>query len=226
MEERSIGEVTRRTLGYVDFVVVVDDGSTDMTADSARQAGALVVRHERNLGKGRALRTGFSFVAQSNPNILVTLDADGQHPPDQIPLIIEPIVMGDADLVIGTRLRAKNVMPTVRRLSNGISTFLVRLVSGLPTQTCTDSQCGFRAFSPRMFSILRNLKSDRYNIESETLVLAARSGLRIKEIPITCAYSARMGSKIKVSREIPLFLGLIIRFSLETFRHRKLKADT
>lgn len=221
-EEMFVGDVVRRTLSYSDAVIVIDDGSQDDTALRSAKAGAYVIANGRNRGKGYALRRGIMQGMEMNADIIVTLDADSQHLPEEIPRLVAPLLDGRADLTIGTRFpyRYKYSVraPSIRWASNRLSTFLVRFAAGLKASELSDSQCGFRGFSRKALSCL-NLVSERYNIEGETVIQAARLGLRIAEVPIACIYSARLRSKMKPSREIPLFLMLILRSLFDRWRH-------
>jgi len=133
-EEETIGEVVRETLQYVDEVIVIDDGSTDKTSIIAENAGAKVVRHRENKGYIEALRTGFK---NATGDIIVTLDADGQHPPKYIPKLIEPILKGEADLVIGAREKLT--------LSERIITWLTRFKANI-----SDASTGYRAIKSKI----------------------------------------------------------------------------
>jgi len=106
-EQRTIAEVILKTEKNVDRVVVVDDGSSDLTAEVAERLGATVIRHKRNIGYGAALRSGFEHALKLNPKVVVTLDTDGQHDPNEIPNLVKPILEGKADVVIGSRFLRK-----------------------------------------------------------------------------------------------------------------------
>ncbi|WP_369425456.1 glycosyltransferase family 2 protein, partial [Methanothrix sp.] len=141
-EETSIGSVVLLTRMYVDRVIVVDDGSSDRTAEVARLAGAEVIRHPTNMGKGAALRTG--FMAAEGADVIVTLDSDGQHDPADIPRLIQPVLHGEADMVNGSRYLRGNRKdtPLYRRVGQRVLDMATNLDSGLRV---TDSQSGFRA---------------------------------------------------------------------------------
>jgi glycosyltransferase involved in cell wall biosynthesis len=146
-EEKTIAKVILQTQKYVDKVIVCDDGSTDMTAEIAEKLGAVVVRHSRNLGYGAALNTLFREAVKLNPSCIVTIDADGQHNPSDIPKLVEPIVRGEADIVIGSRfLSSKDNTPKYRRLGIKVITGIARKIS---YPQITDAQSGFRAYSRR-----------------------------------------------------------------------------
>jgi glycosyltransferase involved in cell wall biosynthesis len=184
-EERFIGSVVLKTLRYADLVIVVDDGSTDDTAGIAEAAGALVVRHAQNQGKGVAINTGVRKAREVCPGVVVLLDGDGQHLPAQIPKIAAPVQAGEADIVVGSRyLEPTSRVPRHRVLGHR---FFNLLTSGASRQSVTDSQCGFRAFSPAAFQTL-TFGSSGFSVESEMQFLAHEKRLRVVEVPITICY--------------------------------------
>lgn len=166
-------------------VLVVDDGSDDDTAARALSAGAAVASHEANRGKGRALATGLdAALALDGVRYVITLDADGQHPPEAIPAMLTPLLAGEADLVIGARHRDADVMPFSRRCSNWLSSALVSRAVG--TQV-PDSQSGYRAMTRAVAEAVRP-SGRRYEYETEFLLGAARRGYRIGAVPIPVVY--------------------------------------
>lgn len=185
-EERFIGSVVLKARRYADVVIVVDDGSTDATAEIATDAGAVVVQHHVNLGKGVALNTGFQkactlFV----PQVVVTLDGDWQHMPEEVPKVAAPILENQADIVIGSRyLESTSDVPFQRVLGHWGFTTLTNVLSGTSS---TDSQSGFRAFSLRAISTL-HFNSKGFSVESEMQFLANDHRLRVVETPITIRY--------------------------------------
>jgi len=185
-EEVSIGSVVLRSLTYAGHVVVIDDGSHDKTADIARRAGAMVIRHDANLGKGAGIRTAFEYAKSVDAEILVLIDGDGQHNPDEIPPLVEPILKGEADMVNGSRFLVKNghKVPAYRRVGQDVLTLVTNAGSG---QKITDSQNGFRAFSKNTFGCF-SFKENGMGIESEMLLDAASANLRIKEVQIDVRY--------------------------------------
>lgn len=185
-EEISIGSIVLLTSKFVDNVIVIDDGSSDRTADIARSAGAEVILHEVNKGKGRALKTGFTAAVNLGADIIVTIDSDGQHNPADIPKLVDPIFKGEADIVNGSRYLNgldKNT-PAYRRIGQTILDRCTNLNSGLKT---TDSQSGFRAFSAATVNVFR-FNAQGMAIESEMLADAGKAGLRIKEAEISVRY--------------------------------------
>lgn len=185
-EEVSIGSIVLLTMRYCDNVIVVDDGSSDRTAEIARNAGANVLIHEVNKGKGVALKTGFTAAADLGADIIVTMDSDGQHNPAEIPRLVAPIRDGTAEMVNGSRYLShtdKNT-PIYRRVGQTILDTATNMNSGL---RITDSQSGFRAFAASTKDVFR-FNAQGMAIESEMLADAGRSGLRIKEVEIGVRY--------------------------------------
>lgn len=192
-EETAIGSVVLRAKQHVDTVLVIDDGSTDATSAIARLAGAEVIRHEKNQGKGIALRNAFLRARELHAGILVCLDGDGQHNPDEIPGLIAPIQSGDADMVIGSRfLDIHSEIPRYRRAGQKVLTSLTNTVSATKV---TDSQSGFRAFSKKAIDSIP-LEVDGIGIESAMQRAADDLNLRIAEVPITCRYDIEHASKM------------------------------
>ena len=185
-EEVAIGSIVLCALRYADNVVVIDDGSKDNTVEVAKLAGAEVIVHHRNLGKGAAIKTAFSYARESNYDILVFIDGDGQHNPEEIPKLVAPILAGEADVVNGSRYlngNGKNT-PRYRRLGQRVLDVATNANSGLHL---TDTQSGFRAFAVHTASAFR-FQTDTHSIESEMLIDAAQKGLRIKEVEIGVRY--------------------------------------
>ena len=185
-EEVSIGSVVLRALTYTDQVVVVDDGSADRTAEVARLAGAEVVRHGVNRGKGAGVRTAFEYARKHDADVLVLIDGDGQHDPEEIPQLIAPILNGEADMVNGSRFLVKHRhhVPAYRRIGQDVLTLATNAGSG---HRLTDSQNGFRAFARKTFGCF-TFGENGMGIESEMLMDAAKARLRIKEVPIDVRY--------------------------------------
>ena len=187
-EEIAIGSVIARARQHVDEVLVIDDGSADCTFKVAELMGATVLRHEKNAGKGAALRTAFKWAMDKKVDILVTLDADGQHNPDEIPRLLQPILWKQADMVNGARFLKGHCLevPKYRRLGQEILTLATNMTADFKTRV-NDSQSGFRAFSSNTFATFK-FNNNGMGVESEMLADATGAGLRIKEVPITCRY--------------------------------------
>ena len=180
-----IGDVVRRTLTHVDHVVVVDDGSTDGTAEAARAAGAEVRRHETNRGPGAAARTCLEAGRELGADVLVTLDGDGQHDPDEIPAVVGPVLAGESDLIIGSRfLGGYNNVARYRKFGIDVITFLYNFGA---RNKITDAQSCFRAYGNRALQVL-GITEDGFGFSVETLVQARNGGLSIDEVSISCIY--------------------------------------
>ena len=167
-------------------VLVVDDGSDDDTAALAQAGGAAVACHQRNLGKGRALATGLAAAQALGARYVVTMDADGQHPPECIPALLEPLRSGTTDLVVGSRRRDGGSMPLGRRLTNGLSSALVSRALGA---VVPDSQSGFRAMRSAVAAAVKPA-GRRYEFETEFLFLAAAQGFRIGAVGVPTVYGS------------------------------------
>ncbi len=180
-ESSTIGEVVQSVKEYVHNVIVVDDGSVDATARQAEEAGALVIRHSVNLGKGAALKSGCDYACQRGAQQLIVMDADRQHDPLEIPLFLE--ALQEHDLVLGTR-QVPQTMPLVLLLGNKTINWLLYSLYGL---NISDSQCGYRAFTAAAYAALR-WDSLNYSVETEMVIKAGKKKLRYRQIPIQTIY--------------------------------------
>jgi glycosyltransferase involved in cell wall biosynthesis len=182
--ERSLGAVVRGTGRHLDVVVVVDDGSSDRTSDVALACGATLLRHELNRGKGRALKTGFAWALRNGFDGVITLDADGQHLPEEIPKLLHARCETEADLIIGGRAHHFEGMKARRRMANRLSAWTIAKASGIEV---SDSQSGFRFYAA---DLIRNvtLRADGFAMESEVIVRAGRSGYSIVTVPIELGF--------------------------------------
>lgn len=175
--------IADRVEGLPVVSLVVDDGSSDRTSEVAREHGARVISHAINLGKGAAMKTGCAAGLAAGCDVLVLMDADGQHRPTDLPAIVAPILSGQADLVLGRR-RFTRQMPATARLGNWGLTRLFTLMFGA---TFDDTQCGLRALTSEAYQKVDWLATD-YAVETEMLVRAARAHLRTTEVGIETIY--------------------------------------
>jgi glycosyltransferase involved in cell wall biosynthesis len=203
-----LGEVLLRlkALPGAPETLVVDDGSRDATAEVARQYGARVISFPGNRGKGYALLAGFAALADFDA--VVTLDADGQHPPECVPAFVAAAEAG-ADLVLGTRAITPD-MPPARRFANRFSSAWCSAIAG---QRISDSQCGYRLYRRE---VLRKtpVQASRYEVETEMAVRAARLGFRVAEVTIPTVYGDET-SHLSPTRDVPRIVGMMVRLSFE-----------
>ena len=207
-EEMTIAKVVSRTLNHVAEVLVVDDGSQDDTALIAGKLGAVVVRHERNLGKGAALRDCFGWARRTGVDVLVTLDGDGQHDPERIPELIDAMKKAEADVVIGSRSARPADMPKGRWIGGRM---LDRATQVKVDGRVVDAQSGFRAYSRKAIETLVAAESGM-GVDSEIIQRADNAGMRIVEVPVEMSYE---GSK--TSTHNPMMHTLDVTFSLVKF---------
>lgn len=180
----TVARVVEDSRAHLEPVLVIDDGSTDATGEAARAAGATVIRHDVNRGKGAALKTGFAWALANGFDGVVTLDADGQHLPSEIPAFLEERRRSGAELIVGGRAHLFGGMLPRRRNANRFSAWSISKCAGV---TIPDSQSGFRLYSDRLLRALP-LRADGFDLESEVLVRAGRAGLRISTIRIDLGF--------------------------------------
>lgn len=189
-EQAAIGGVVERSLRYADDVLVIDDGSADDTSEIAEKAGASILKHPTNFGKGVSLRDAFAQV--EGYDIVVTIDGDGQHNPDEIPDLIKPICEGRADFVNGSRYLNgfDENTPAYRRVGQTVLDIATNITAGTDV---TDSQSGFRAFKGSTISCYK-FRDPGFGIESEMIADASENNLKIIEVPITVKYDVENSS--------------------------------
>jgi glycosyltransferase involved in cell wall biosynthesis len=207
-EAACVGEVVRRTRPFVSEVVVVDDGSVDGTAAVAEQAGATVLRHEKNLGKGAAIATALEFFGRSDAVFAVFLDADAQHDPAEIPKFLEAAKASGAAVVVGNRMGETAAMPRLRRWTNRFTSWLT---GKLARQKIPDSQCGYRLVGRGVLKDLR-LSTAHFEAETEMLIQAGRAGQKIVSVPVRTIYEPGRASRIRPLRDTVRFLKLVARY--------------
>lgn len=183
-EEKTIAKLIIDTKKYSDKIIVIDDGSSDYTSQIAAELGVMVIRHKKNLGKGAALRTGFLRAISFSPDIVVTIDGDGQHNPSCIPDLISPIINGLTDVVIGSR-SDKSKMPKYRKLGLNI---ISRLNRKALQSKINDPQSGFRAYSIKSIKVIAQEHYHDYSGEFEQLETLFKNGFDIKEVPVEIKY--------------------------------------
>ncbi len=185
-EAKEIGRLIREIKFHDLDVMVVDDGSQDNTFEIAREAGAVALRNEKNIGKGASLNRGFRYCLDKNYGAVITMDGDGQHRPEDLPSFITLSQNPETQILIGNRMHGTKNMPWVRVVTNRFMSWLISL---LAKQKIPDSQCGFRLIKKQVLEKL-NLVTNKYEIESELLIKAARLGYRIQSVPIKTIYSS------------------------------------
>ena len=181
-EEKNIANIVKKTKKYADKVIVVDDGSKDNTKGLAEKSGAIVLKHIVNLGKGATLKTGCDYAIKKGATLLIALDADAQHNPDDIPRFIKKLK--EYDIVFSYRKLSYN-MPLVLRFGNW---FISNIVRVLYRVSLNDTQCGFRAFSSEAYKKIR-WNASNYSMESEMISRAGKQRLKYVQIPIETIYS-------------------------------------
>jgi glycosyltransferase involved in cell wall biosynthesis len=230
-DEKHIGDIVRRTRERLDQVLVVDDGSSDHTAQRAREAGAEVIVHDQNRGKGEAIKTGLAHWLAAALNAfgdggldreiawVILLDSDGQHLPEEIDrFLTAAAALGAPEpgakpavtrltFFLGNRMNNVAGMPFIRRVVNR---YMSRQISRLCGQEIPDTQCGFRMLARQSIPELLG-GGDRFDYDTEVLIIASRKGYRIESVPITTVYSDQV-SKIRPLRDAIRFLKLMWRY--------------
>jgi len=190
-------------------VLVIDDGSGDKTAHIAEEKADFLIRHKENMGKGVALREGIAFVLDKNYDAIIVMDADGQHDVSDLDNFLGPAQQDkEAAIITGNRMSNPKDMPWLRRLTNAL---MSGLISRLAKVDIPDTQCGFRLIKREVLEAIK-LKSSNYEIESELLIQAARSGFKIISVPIKSLYRGEV-SKINPIIDTIRFFRLIKRLT-------------
>jgi len=206
-EEQHIGEVVLRTRAQLDHVLVVDDGSTDQTAERARAAGAEVIIHPQNRGKGESIKTGLQHWLDRQFDFVIVLDADGQHRPEEIDRFLRIAASDSAALLIGNRMNDVARMPPLRRMVNR---YMSKKISGVCGKEVPDTQCGFRLLHRQLIPEVLG-GTARFDYETEMLFIASRKNFGIESVPISTVYSDEISS-IHPVRDAIRFLKLMWRY--------------
>ena len=206
-EQKHIDDVVRRTRQVLERVLVVDDGSRDKTAARAREAGAEVIVHPQNRGKGEAIKTGLRYWHELDFIWVFILDADGQHRPEEIVRFIAAATSDGASLLIGNRMKNVKSMPLLRRVVNRYTSTKISRACG---QDVPDTQCGFRMLHRYLIPEVLG-GTNRFDYETEMLIIASRKGFRIESVPISTVYSDEVSS-IHPVRDTLRFFKLMQRY--------------
>jgi len=207
-EEKHVGEVVLRTRAQLDHVLVVDDGSTDQTALHAREAGAEVIVHPKNRGKGETIKTGLRYWFDRGFDFVIILDADGQHRPEEIDRFVAATAPPtQSKFLVGNRMNDVSRMPLVRRIVNRYMSEKISRVCG---QHIPDTQCGFRMLHRELIPDMLG-GAERFDYETEMLIFASRKGYRVDSVPISTVYSDEVSS-IHPIRDTLRFFQLMRRY--------------
>ena len=207
-EARTIGDITKELKIRGLTVYVVDDGSTDNTAGIAAGQGAVVIAHDKNMGKGASLIEGFDRILEENFDAVLIMDGDGQHATDDVDNFFKKMAETHADIVIGNRMLDTASMPVTRKITNRI---MSRVISKMCGQAIPDTQCGFKLIKRNVLESIK-FEFSNFEIESEILLKAAKKGFKIESVPVKTVYQDEM-SKIKPIFDTIRFLFFLIRMA-------------
>jgi len=209
-EEKRIAEVIAGVSGMIADIIVIDDGSQDRTAELAEKAGAHVIRHAENCGKGMALRTGISHALKKGYDAVMTVDGDGQHAPAEIANFLAAYAADRGDIIIGTRLWDKAAIPLYRYIPNQIGIFCISWAAGCRID---DTQSGFRLYKREVLETVQ-LETNGFETETEVLIKAGKAGFRIHSMPVSAIYHSDYTTHFRPVRDFYrisiLFLKLTI----------------
>lgn len=210
--EHTIASVIVKAQKHVYKIIVCDDGSKDMTAEIAEKLGAEVVRHERNMGYGAALATLFNKAREEKADVMVTMDGDGQHDPDHIPMLLEPIIRGEVDIVIGSRFlgESEGKVPGYRKAGIKVIT---KVTDSVSYEGLKDAQSGFRAYSRRALESIR-VSEMGMGASTEIIMKASEANLKVKEVPIVILYSKDRPTQTPVLHGLDVILSTIKHLSI------------
>ena len=212
-EEKNIGSMIVELLKFVDIVIVCDDGSNDNTGMIAKKMGAIVVNHERNLGYGAGIKSLFLKARELGVDVLVTLDADGQHRPEDVLTVLEPIKKHETDIVIGSRFLDQNQQQIPSYRKAGIK-IITKLANTTLDKTITDSQSGFRAYNSNVLSEIIPLEHGM-GVSNEILIKANKKGFTISEVPIVVSYQGDTSTHNPVSHGASVIFSTLKVISIE-----------
>jgi len=211
-EEKNIAKIIVKLKKIADQIIVCDDGSTDLTPIIAESLGTIVIKHSKNLGYGSAIHSIFLKAREINSEVLVTIDADGQHKIEDIEKVVKPIVDGQTDISIGSRFLDKHDnAPKYRKLGINIIT---KVTNSSLSEKITDSQSGFRAYSKKVLEKL-NLTEKGMGISTEILIKSNKYGFRIGEVPISISYEGDTSTQNPVSHGTSVLFSTIKYTSIE-----------
>ena len=211
-EEKNIGSIVAKLKKKYDQIIVCDDGSSDMTEIIASSLGAHVVKHDKNLGYGSAIKTIFNEAGKLEGDVLVTFDADGQHQISEIDSVLQPIFENKADIVIGSRFLGETKdLPRYRKIGIKTITGLTNVMTG---SKITDSQSGFRAYSKKVLKEISPTESGM-GISTEILIKASKKEMRIVEVPITISYEGSTHSQEPLSHGTSVIMSTIKHVAIE-----------
>ena len=211
-EEKNIAKIIVKLKKIVDQIIVCDDGSTDSTSIIAESLDTIVIKHPKNLGYGSAIHSIFLKARELNSEVLVTIDADGQHKIEDIEKVVKPIVDGQVDISIGSRFLDKHDnAPKYRKLGINIIT---KVTNSSLSEKITDSQSGFRAYSKKVLEKL-NLSEKGMGISTEILIKSNKYGFRIREVPISISYEGDTSTQNPVSHGTSVLFSTIKYTSIE-----------
>lgn len=216
--EAHIKKTVENIKKYLDNILVVDDGSTDNTLNIIKDLRVNFLTNKKNCGKGSALSEGFKYLSAKNIDYVITMDSDGQHSPDDIPVFLKCAEAVKADIIIGNRMHDTSNMPLIRYLTNR---FLSSVVSKMTKCKIPDTQCGFRMISKKVIQSVR-VESRRYDAESEIIIKAGRQGFSFASVPVKTIYSTEK-SRINPIIDTIRFIKLVIKLFREEKKSKKRK---
>lgn len=212
-ESKLIGSIIKQIKQLILDVLVVDDGSSDGTPEIAGESGAVVIKNEKNIGKGASLSKGFDYALEHNFDAVITIDGDGQHSPSDIANFIRLAESPGSDIIIGNRMCDTGNMPLLRFFTNK---FISWFISVITRQDIPDTQCGFRLIKKKVLE-QTSTQTNKYEAESEILIKAARNGFKIKSVSIHTIYQGEI-SRINPFVDTYRFIRFIIK---DIFLNRK-----